>query len=200
MGDLPPTQQRLPHAGSRGERPALPGLQRRPEVPPQGAGSPAWPVEGGHRTGVSRTGSHADAGQDLEGWWTSLGAVPQGEWQPGPALPPVPSPVPRTAAPRTAAPAGDAARAAERAVERARDADWWSLASPQSWHPGLPTWRVPSRTTPGQFYTVARIREWGDDWWRSLDCNCEAIRSGRYAVCWHKAAVWLRHQALRHRK
>lgn len=200
MDDLPTTRQRATDQGSRAERPALPGLRERRDVPAPRAGPPAWPVQGKDHPSVSQTRGHTHAREDLEGWWASLGAVSEAEGPPGPALPAVPPPVPRTRTRAFTPPAGDAARAAERAVERARDGDWWQLASPQSWDTGLPKWRVPSRTTPGQFYTVARIREWGPDWWRSLTCDCEAIRSGRYAVCWHKASVWLRHQALRRPK
>jgi hypothetical protein len=83
------------------------------------------------------------------------------------------------------------------AITKATEGDWWRLASPQLDPSNYPRWCVPSRTTPGVYYTVWRRKAGPGDWWDILDCNCPAIESGRYVVCWHKACVFVRNQRFR---
>lgn len=82
------------------------------------------------------------------------------------------------------------------ALSKARTGSLWRLVS---WQPDLQQWWVPSRTTPATVYwlTVRKGTARGDPWWLRLQCNCDAETSGRYLVCWHKAAVTIR-ERLRH--
>lgn len=84
-------------------------------------------------------------------------------------------------------------RSAER---KAREGDWWRLVSVQQDASNFVRWCVPSRTRPGEFYTVYLRFPNAPTWWEGLRCNCLAATSGRYAVCWHKAIVVYRYEAL----
>jgi hypothetical protein len=80
------------------------------------------------------------------------------------------------------------------ALRKADEHEWWRLASPQFDGGSFPKWAVPSRTTPGVYYTVwrpsqARARL---PWWDALECNCPTARIHSRRVCWHKAAVYRR--------
>lgn len=84
------------------------------------------------------------------------------------------------------------------AFRKADEALWWRLVSPSIEPSNATRWYVPSRTVAGDYYTVSlRPGPPGRPFWEALDCNCQAITSGKYVVCWHKAAVTRRLQKLR---
>lgn len=82
--------------------------------------------------------------------------------------------------------------AADAAIKKADEGEWWRLVA---WQPDRQFWQVPSRTRPGQFYVVRRVRRDPQQrWWLSLSCDCPTSTVNRREICWHKAAVFLRHQ------
>lgn len=196
---------------------AVPPSLHSPAASREGPGSPALPGMGvgpvarrapGARAPDRQEQSEADPGLP-EGWWDALtgqdvargnariGGVPEGAGQSQPPLPFMPRGAHGSPSRARTGAAREVEAAVARALERARDGDWWQLASPQSWEQGRTRWKVPSRTEPGKAYTVWVVNDTNPDWWRRLACNCPAGQDARYLVCWHRAAVHLRLMALK---
>lgn len=88
--------------------------------------------------------------------------------------------------PQSAPPTEAIANANAKAAEH----DWWRLVSFQH---DQHCYYVPSRTTPGQYYVVRRRKRNPPKgaYWVAYSCTCKAETSGRYVLCWHKAAVYM---------
>lgn len=185
-----------PRKGSGGQ--ALPGvgmgsIERRAPS----AGTPDGQEQSEADPGVPQGWWDAVTGAHVAGGNAGTRALPERAGQPQPTLPSMPrgaSGPPSRARTRATR---EVEAAVARALERAREDDWWHLASPQSWEQGRTRWKVPSRTEPGKAYTVWIVNETNPDWWRRLACSCPAGQDARYLVCWHRAAVHLRLMALK---
>lgn len=60
------------------------------------------------------------------------------------------------------------------------------------WANGGWVYRIGSRTTPGQFYYLWRVARPRSRWWFDRwQCSCKAFTTGKYAICWHRAALHL---------
>lgn len=192
MRDLPPTLHSPAGAPERGGSPPLPGLgagTNRVAPSPAGAPQRAW---GEDHPRLQESGRATAPGPDMAGGDTRAGSLPQA---PGPRTGVVPAvwyAVRGAEEAASATPVRSLERAAASALERAAEGDWWRLASPQVDRSNFVRWCVPSRTTPGVFYTVWIRASGAAEWWRKYACNCEAHRSGKYTICWHQAAVHLR--------
>lgn len=110
-------------------------------------------------------------------------------------LPNVPSPPSPSVVPTTAHGARIDPRVIEAALQRARTDGLYTTVR---WDAKYQKWVVPSRTIPGQFYTVKRRYPTigKGAWWDVLYCSCDNERQRR-RVCWHKAAVTLHWKARR---
>ena len=80
-------------------------------------------------------------------------------------------------------------------MAKATEREWWRLVAYQA---DQNCYYVPSRSTPGEFYVLRHSQAKGRlPWWLAYLCNCEAQKSGKYVVCWHKAAVYVAQQRRR---
>jgi len=81
--------------------------------------------------------------------------------------------------------------ALERASEGGR---WYSVR----FNPASGEWLVPSASDPSEHRTVTvrNTQVPANSWWQRLRCNCPAGKEG-LAVCWHKAAVFIRREQQR---
>jgi hypothetical protein len=82
-----------------------------------------------------------------------------------------------------------------KALERASEGGRWASVK---FNPGSGEWTVPSATDPelDHIVTIHSINVPSNTWWQRLRCSCPAGREG-LAVCWHKAAVFIRREQQR---
>lgn len=87
-------------------------------------------------------------------------------------------------------PAEPPTESVQEALDKATEGGRWTGVR---FNPREGTWYVPSATDGDRHYTVAirNINVPSNSWWQRLRCNCPAGSQG-LAVCWHKAAVYLR--------
>lgn len=175
---------------------ALPRLVQGGPPEREGEGAPAWPgAQPSHVRSAPERYRAAPSANVARGR-ASARTVPQASREPGPALSYLPRRVLEERAGATDEQASALGRALGRAVERATAGDWWTLVAPQPWVNGLRRWHVPSATTAGEWYIVWETRPNAPQWWQRFGCNCAAGSSTHYAVCWHRAAVWVRLQVV----
>lgn len=162
----------------------------------EGEGAPAWPgAQPPHVRSASERYRAAPSANVARGRHSAR-TIPQEAREPGPALSYLPRRVLEERARASDATAAALGRAIGRAVQRATAGDWWTLVAPQPWVNGLRRWHVPSATTAGEWYIVWETRPNAPQWWQRFGCNCAAAASTHYAVCWHRAAVWVRLQVV----
>ena len=202
-GTTPPSYKENPSDLPLALHRALGPLQRHPRVPLRGVDAPrllgpthqrppARQEQGQDHPRILGERGQPTVCADLAGRRTSAGTVPETQWphqRPLPDLCGEPARTPEG----LALPEDPVLQAAcERALAKAREHEWWRLVAPQLARSNFQQWRIPSRTEPGQYHTVWRARPTAFGWWNKLDCSCPAIASGKYLVCWHKAAVAIR--------
>lgn len=155
----------------------------RDKLPPSSKNDPSVPQSGGKAVPRARVAQRdAGAGAPLE----ERGPLPQ-------PLPDVSAPPQSARVPTVAHGARIDPRVVDAALDRARTDGLYVTVQ---WDAHHQKWTVPSRTIPGQFYTVKRrFPTIGKGaWWDVLYCSCDNERQRR-RVCWHKAAVTLHWKA-----
>lgn len=121
--------------------------------------------------------------------WPGPGTQTEGGGSPQPALPGVLDQDERAGPDRERPYTVPPDASLQAALRKAIHGDWWRLVT---WQPDKQQWWVPSASTPGAVYWLhtrpGTVRS--DPWYWRLVCNCPAETSGKWLVCWHKAAVW----------
>jgi hypothetical protein len=92
-------------------------------------------------------------------------------------------------------PSEPTAEATAKALEKASEGGRWAGVR---FNPASGTWIVPSASNIGEYHTVSvrNVNVPANSWWQRLRCNCPAGKDG-LAVCWHKAAVFIRREQQR---
>ena len=92
-------------------------------------------------------------------------------------------------------PSEPTAEATAKALEKASEGGRWAGVR---FNPASGEWLVPSAADPTETRTVAvrNVNVPASAWWQRLRCNCAAGKDG-LAVCWHKAAVFIRREQQR---
>jgi len=92
-------------------------------------------------------------------------------------------------------PSEPTAETTSKALERASEGGRWADAK---FNPATGEWIVPSASDPDKLWivTVRNVNVPPGSWWQRLRCNCPAGKDG-LAVCWHKAAVFIRREQQR---
>lgn len=182
-----------PTTQQRGSRQALPGLQSVSlDTSPSGSQAPEWPGSTPD-PGPGPTPGPGVVRRERVGRRAPGGTPAEEPAPPGDTVPVVQSTHAYGHGGHTFTTPPQASL--QKALADARVGEWWRLVS---WQEDAGCYLVPSRTTPGQRYTITRRKgtSRSDPWWWRYECTCPAHTSGRYLACWHKAATHIRLQHL----